>query len=150
MVTAQGLFLLADWDNMDSPLLTQWYDSAHWVLWLLMGAPAPQSDQNLALGTHYDSPGGFSEEAGAGGWAFGHSNATQGKTSIGGFAMVLHTSRHLQLKAAASRPVSPPGRMPETRPPPAPLCGQLPLGNASTPVARVPCSDPALDLVALS
>lgn len=149
MATPQGVFLLADWDNMDSPLLSQWYDSAHWVLWLLMGAPAPSSDQSLALGTRYASTGGFSEEAVAGGWAFGHVNATK-KSSLGGFAMVLHKSLHVQLKVATSRPESPPGRVPETRPPLAPLCGQFPLGTASTRVARVRCSDPPLDLVALS
>jgi 2-polyprenyl-3-methyl-5-hydroxy-6-metoxy-1,4-benzoquinol methylase len=53
MLKPQAVFLLADWSSFDKPHYDQWYDVAHFLLWLFMGSVPPSSNSNLDIYTRY-------------------------------------------------------------------------------------------------
>jgi len=55
MTKPGGRLLLSDWDTEGLPILVEWYDAAHWLLWLLMGSSAPMSARYLDIGTRYQA-----------------------------------------------------------------------------------------------
>lgn len=84
-------FLISDWDNLGLPKVDVWYDIAHWMLWLFLGAAAPQSDNFLEIGTVYDSVDGYTTSGQRVGFV---RDATMSiipakVTPLGGFKLVL-------------------------------------------------------------
>lgn len=70
MARPGGLLFFDDWDSEGSDLLVQWYDVAHVLLWVLMGAPPLKSEGELELGTDYESLQTWISLASKSGWHY--------------------------------------------------------------------------------
>lgn len=53
MAKPGSFFLLADWDSEGRVKLDNWYDVAHFFLWIFLGMSPPREESRLGIGTLY-------------------------------------------------------------------------------------------------
>eukprot|EP00927_Polykrikos_kofoidii_P031352 TRINITY_DN26987_c0_g1_i1.p1 TRINITY_DN26987_c0_g1~~TRINITY_DN26987_c0_g1_i1.p1 ORF type:complete len:388 (-),score=60.33 TRINITY_DN26987_c0_g1_i1:190-1353(-) len=123
MTKPGGVLLFSDWDSEGSPQLEGWFDVAHILLWVMMGAPAPTDETRLQIGTHYESQARWVALAGIAGFETSF-NLFRGNMTVsptGGFSKVfVRPTGSLTLSALPDVQVP---RAPSTAPRPGHLRG---------------------------